>query len=69
MSDRGFALAIIVFGSETVALDAVFPAYGFAVHKGYPTKEHIAAINQHGILPIHRKTFNPVRSLLSDGAL
>ncbi|MDD3123248.1 MAG: ribonuclease HII [Candidatus Izemoplasmatales bacterium] len=41
-----------------------YPLYGFEKHKGYPTKEHVLAINTYGILPIHRKTYEPVKSLL-----
>lgn len=37
--------------------DAAFPAYGFAKHKGYPTKLHYEKIHAHGVLPEHRKTF------------
>ena len=37
--------------------DAVYPAYGFAQHKGYGTKAHIEAIRQYGPCPIHRRTF------------
>ncbi|NOU35203.1 MAG: ribonuclease HII [Kiritimatiellaceae bacterium] len=43
-----------------VELDARFPEYGFAKHKGYGTKEHLAAIRCHGPCPHHRKTFRPV---------
>lgn len=43
------------------------PQYGFAVHKGYPTAAHIAALNQHGISDEHRKSFGPVRKLLYGG--
>jgi ribonuclease HII len=39
------------------ALDAEFPAYGFAKHKGYATAEHIAAIDRHGLCPLHRRSF------------
>ena len=39
------------------AIDAVYPQYGFAVHKGYGTKRHYAAITEHGMCPIHRRTF------------
>lgn len=39
------------------AIDAVYPQYGFAVHKGYGTKRHYAAIEEYGMCPIHRKTF------------
>jgi len=38
-------------------LDAIYPQYGFAKHKGYPTKEHRAAIAKYGPSPIHRLTF------------
>lgn len=40
-----------------INLDQTYPSYGFAQHKGYPTKQHIAAIEQHGLCPIHRKSF------------
>jgi ribonuclease HII len=39
--------------------DRLYPAYGFAVHKGYPTKRHKIAIRKHGLSPIHRATFHP----------
>ena len=38
--------------------DKTFPQYGFAKHKGYPTADHKLAIREHGLSPIHRKTFN-----------
>jgi ribonuclease HII len=41
--------------------DAQFPAYGFSVHKGYPTAMHLAALEEHGACPIHRRSFAPVR--------
>jgi ribonuclease HII len=44
--------------------DRLYPGYGFAQHKGYPTKQHREAIQQLGILPIHRKTFGPVQEQL-----
>ncbi|MEL1263888.1 ribonuclease HII [Pseudoxanthomonas putridarboris] len=47
-----------------VALHAEFPAYGFAVHKGYPTPAHLAALAQHGPCPQHRRSFAPVRACL-----
>lgn len=43
-----------------------YPDFSFGVHKGYGTKQHIAEIERFGILDIHRKTFNPVRSLLAE---
>ncbi|MBF0528429.1 MAG: ribonuclease HII [Deltaproteobacteria bacterium] len=40
--------------------DRLFPNYGFAKHKGYPTKAHIEALNRFGPCPIHRRTYRPV---------
>ena len=40
-----------------IGQDALYPQYGFAKHKGYGTKEHIAAIRKYGPCPIHRKSF------------
>jgi len=47
-----------------VQLHEQYPAYGFAQHKGYGTEAHLAALREHGISPIHRRTFAPVRELL-----
>lgn len=41
-----------------------YPNYGFEKHKGYGTKAHIEAIYQYGILPIHRKTYQPVKGMI-----
>jgi ribonuclease HII len=38
-------------------LDTEFPVYGFARHKGYATPEHVAAIDRHGLCPLHRRSF------------
>jgi ribonuclease HII len=40
--------------------DSVYPQYGFARHKGYGTKRHIAALKEHGPSPIHRRSFRPI---------
>lgn len=40
------------------------PQYGFAVHKGYPTAAHLAALREYGVSAIHRRSFRPVRELL-----
>jgi len=45
-------------------LDKEYPQYGFAVHKGYGTPDHLAAIEKFGPCPIHRRTFAPVRNAL-----
>ena len=44
-------------------LDAQYPQYGFARHKGYPTPEHLERLRQHGPCPAHRLTFAPVRAV------
>jgi ribonuclease HII len=44
-------------------LDGIYPGYGFARHKGYPTPQHLAALERLGPCPIHRMTFAPVRRL------
>jgi ribonuclease HII len=41
-----------------------YPVYGFAQHKGYPTEVHLAALQQHGVTPLHRRSFAPVRERL-----
>ena len=44
--------------------DKEYPQYGFAHHKGYGTAEHIAALRQYGPCPIHRQSFEPIRSMV-----
>lgn len=46
-----------------VQLHELFPAYGFAQHKGYGTEEHLTALHKHGATPHHRRSFAPVREL------
>ena len=55
--------------AQMYALDAQYPQYGFARHKGYGTAAHLAALQQHGVLPQHRADFAPVRALLAQGRL
>jgi len=43
--------------------DIIYPQYGFKQHKGYPTKQHREALLKYGICPIHRLSYEPVRSL------
>ncbi len=45
-------------------VDAHYPQYGFAVHKGYGTAAHLDALRAHGASPLHRRTFSPVRQVL-----
>jgi len=46
-----------------VEFDNVFPGYGFAKHKGYGTREHMAALKKLGPCPIHRRSFSPVSQM------
>ena len=45
-------------------LDAEYPGYGFSKHKGYPVREHRAALALLGASPVHRRSFTPVREIL-----
>ena len=45
-------------------LDKQYPMYGFAQHKGYPTKAHMALLQEHGVSPVHRRSYAPVKKLL-----
>ncbi|ACT48060.1 ribonuclease HII [Methylotenera mobilis] len=45
-------------------LDQQYPMYGFAQHKGYPTAAHMALLRQHGVSPVHRRSYAPVRALI-----
>lgn len=57
-------LAKVVRDSEMMALDDKYPEYGFKSHKGYPTKQHMAALREFGATPIHRLSFAPVKAVL-----
>jgi ribonuclease HII len=57
-------LAKVSRDREMCALDACYPGYGIAVHKGYPTPFHLQALLRLGPTPIHRRSFAPVRALL-----
>ncbi|KZN46690.1 ribonuclease HII [Pseudoalteromonas luteoviolacea] len=59
-------LAKVTRDNEMIELDAQFPEFGFAGHKGYPTKAHFEALAQHGITPFHRKSFKPVQRVLAE---
>jgi len=48
-----------------VELDAQWPQYGFKQHKGYATQQHLDAIHKWGPSPIHRQSFDPVKSILN----
>lgn len=57
-------IAKVTRDREMEALDKLHPQFGFAKHKGYPTKAHFEAIAAHGVLPEHRRSFKPVRQAL-----
>lgn len=57
-------IAKVTRDREMDVLDAAYPQYGFAKHKGYPTKAHFEAIAEHGVFDQYRKSFKPVKALL-----
>lgn len=59
-------IAKVTRDQEMIELDREYPGYGFASHKGYPTKTHLAALMRLGISRIHRRSFGPVKRLLVD---
>ena len=57
-------LAKVTRDREMLALDEDYPDYGFASHKGYPSKAHLDALDRLGVLPVHRRSFAPVRRIV-----
>lgn len=57
-------LAKVARDRYMVELDARYPQYGFARHKGYGTPQHLAALAAHGPSPVHRRSFAPIREKL-----
>ena len=58
-------IAKVARDGEMVALDKLHPQYGFAKHKGYPTKQHLENLQKYGVLPDYRRSFKPVARLLT----
>jgi len=58
-------LAKVVRDDEMLALDELHPEYGFAKHKGYPTKVHLEKIVEHGVLDCYRASFKPVAKVIA----
>lgn len=56
-------LAKVTRDATMMMYDEIYPEYGFAKNKGYPTKMHMEAIEKYGITPIHRRSFAPVRAV------
>ena len=50
--------------ADCLRLEALYPGYGFAKHKGYPTKDHIEALSRLGPCPEHRRSFGPVANVI-----
>jgi ribonuclease HII len=57
-------IAKVTRDREMVELDRRYPGYGLARHKGYPSREHLLALQQLGVTPLHRRSYAPVRKLL-----
>lgn len=51
-----------------VEYDKKYPQYGFAVHKGYLTKMHMEALQKYGPCPIHRRSFEPIKSMVQENS-
>lgn len=61
-------IAKVARDEEMIALDEIYPQYGFAQHKGYPTKAHLEKIIEYGVLDCYRKSFKPVAAVLANNA-
>ena len=61
-------LAKVWRDERMIELDAEYPQYGFAIHKGYGTAKHARALRLYGPCPLHRLTFKPVREIAASGA-
>ena len=59
-------LAKVTRDAEMIELDRQYPGYGFASHKGYPTRQHVNAIKALGVTPIHRQSFSPVKNVMME---
>ncbi|WP_028486561.1 ribonuclease HII [Thiomicrorhabdus chilensis] len=58
-------LAKVYRDQQMDKLDQLYPHYGFAQHKGYPTVKHLKAIEEHGMIEGYRKSFKPIKNFLS----
>ena len=62
-------IAKVTRDRQMAELDARFPGYGFAAHKGYGTKAHLAALIRLGATPEHRRSYAPVRAVMAGSFL
>lgn len=58
-------LAKVTRDHQMLEMDQKYPQFGFAKHKGYPTKAHFEAIAEYGVIAEHRRSFAPVRNALA----
>ena len=58
-------LAKVARDAELYELDKLYPQYGFAKHKGYPSPTHLLALQAHGICPEHRLSYAPVKAVVN----
>lgn len=59
-------IAKVTRDSMMYEMDKKYPLYGFGSHKGYPTKKHIEALKEYGVIDGYRKTFTPVKDLIKE---
>lgn len=72
---KGDAKSITIAAASVIAkvtrdrmmdeLDTIYPMYGFKKNKGYPTKEHLKALEEHGIIDKHRRSYKPVADVVN----
>ena len=62
-------IAKVTRDRQMMELEARFPGYGFAAHKGYGTKAHLAALTRLGATPEHRRSYAPVRAVMAGSFL
>lgn len=58
-------IAKVARDQEMIEMDDIYPGYGLAKHKGYPTKVHMEALQELGVTKIHRRSFGPVKKILA----
>lgn len=59
-------IAKVTRDSMMYEIDKKYPLYGFGSHKGYPTKKHIEALKEYGVIKGYRRTFTPVKDLIKE---
>ena len=59
-------IAKVARDQEMIEMEEIYPGYGLAKHKGYPTKVHMEALQKLGVTEIHRRSFGPVKKILAN---